>query len=181
MPGTVIGFGHSYRILDEKASEERTALDLYRRLRSQAFWGSLWSVLTGRGGRLIALKAVEAACTVVDCRDVGACNVPIDRIRGSNGSRCCDYDAWFRPLHCHDQERWLSVAAARLRGGKLPPVDLIEVAGVYFVMDGHHRISVARALGEIEIQASVTTWQVTGPLPWENPQKPSPSPVLLTG
>jgi hypothetical protein len=165
MSATVIGFGHSYQIIEEKVPEERIALDLYRRLRGQALWGRLWSALTGRDGRLYTLAAVEAACTIVDCRDAGACTVPINRIRGSNCNRSCDYDACFRPLRCHDQERWLSVAAARLRGAKLPPVDLVDVAGVYFVMDGHHRISVAKVLGEVDIQANVTTWQVTGSLP----------------
>lgn len=177
MPGTMIGFGHGYQVIEEKASEERRALDLYRRLRGQALWGRLWSALTGRSGRLHTLAAVEAACTIVDCRDAGVCTVPINRIRGSNCNRSCDYDACFRPLHCHDQERWLNVAASRLRGVKLPPVDLVEVAGVFFVMDGHHRISVARALGEAEVQASVSIWQVSGPLPWEKPQKAILSPA----
>jgi hypothetical protein len=36
-----------------------------------------------------------------------------------------------------------------------------------FVCDGHHRISVARALGQQDIEAEVMVWQVTGPLPWE--------------
>jgi hypothetical protein len=40
------------------------------------------------------------------------------------------------------------------------------------VRDGHHRISVARALGQRDIEAEVTVWQVTGPLPWE----PAPVP-----
>jgi hypothetical protein len=38
---------------------------------------------------------------------------------------------------------------------------------VYFVRDGHHRISVAQALGQRDIDAKVMVWQVTGPLPWE--------------
>jgi uncharacterized protein (DUF1015 family) len=46
-------------------------------------------------------------------------------------------------------------------------VVLIQVGDVYFVRDGHHRISVARALGQEELEAEVTCWQVTGSLPWE--------------
>jgi hypothetical protein len=64
---------------------------------------------------------------------------------------------------------WLSVAVARQRGKSLPPVKLIQVGDVYYVQDGHHRISVARALGQRDIEAEVTVWQVTGPLPWEEP------------
>jgi len=36
---------------------------------------------------------------------------------------------------------------------ELPPIDLIRVGDIYFVRDGHHRISVVRALGLQEIAA----------------------------
>jgi ParB-like chromosome segregation protein Spo0J len=52
------------------------------------------------------------------------------------------------------------VAEARLRGINLPPVQLIEVGGRYYVRDGHHRISVAQALGDTFIDAEVTRWQM---------------------
>ena len=42
-----------------------------------------------------------------------------------------------------------------------------ELQPVYFVRDGHHRISVARARGQRAIDAVVTVWDVAGPLPWE--------------
>ena len=53
------------------------------------------------------------------------------------------------------------------RGRCLPPVALIQVGDHYFVRDGHHRISVARALGQLAIEATVEVWQVDRPLPWE--------------
>jgi hypothetical protein len=53
-------------------------------------------------------------------------------------------------------------------------VVLVRVGDIYFVRDGHHRISVARAMGQQDIDAKVTIWQVPGPLPWETPaQAPS--------
>jgi hypothetical protein len=55
----------------------------------------------------------------------------------------------------------------------LPPVVLVQVGDVYFVRDGHHRISVARALGQLDIEAEVTVWQVSGPLPWDVPEQPA--------
>jgi hypothetical protein len=48
-------------------------------------------------------------------------------------------------------------------------VELIQVGDLYFVRDGHHRISVARAWGQATIDAEVTVWEVVGPLPWERP------------
>jgi hypothetical protein len=51
--------------------------------------------------------------------------------------------------------RWESIAAARRRGEAMPPVDVYRVGDLHFVKDGHHRISVARALGDTEIEARV--------------------------
>ena len=92
--------------------------------------------------------------------------MPVRQIRGSEG-RCADFDADFRPLQTHSKGRWVNVAVARERGMGLPPVELIQVGDVYFVRDGHHRISVAKALGEEAVDAEVTVLDVTGPLPWE--------------
>ena len=89
--------------------------------------------------------------------------VPISQICGSEG-RCHDFDRDFHPLQDHNKERWLGIARARQRGKALPPVELVRVGDVYFVLDGHHRISVARALGQRHIEAKVMVWQVTGPL-----------------
>ena len=85
--------------------------------------------------------------------------VAIERIRGSEG-RSRDFDRNFRPLQAHTEGRWRSVAMARQEGKALPPVTLVQVGEAYFCLDGHHRISVARALGAHEIEAEVTVWQV---------------------
>jgi hypothetical protein len=166
MGATVGVVGHRYLWIGEQAQEDRDASELYRRVRGQALWSRLSSALTGRKPHLLSLAAVEANCSVADFHDAGTRTVAIHLIRGS-ANRCCNFDANFRPLHSHGQARWLGLAAARQRGVKLPPVELIEAAGVYFVVDGHHRVSVARALGETAIQAKVTTWQVAGPFAWE--------------
>ena len=49
----------------------------------------------------------------------------------------------------------------------MPPVALIQVGDCYFVRDGHHRISVAKALGQKAIDATVEIWQVCGTPSWE--------------
>jgi hypothetical protein len=63
--------------------------------------------------------------------------------------------------------RWLRVAAARAQCKLLPPVVLVQVGDVYFVCDGRHRISVARALGQVDIEAEATLWHMSGRLLWE--------------
>ena len=99
----------------------------------------------------------------------------LGQIRGSEG-RCQDFDVAFHPLKQHAEERWVSVARAQLRGLGLPPIELIQVGEVYFVRDGHHRISVAAALGQQEIDAVVTVWQLAAPVQAERADVGRPQP-----
>jgi hypothetical protein len=107
----------------------------------------------------------QGRCRVTARSTVGSRTVPIEQIRGSQ-ERASDFDRDFNPLQNHTRDRWVSIAVARQRGKALPPVSLVQVGDLYFVLDGHHRISVARALGQRDIEARVTVWQVEGPLPW---------------
>ena len=141
-------------------------MQLYRRALDQGRRGKLWSMLTRRPRRLLALAVVEANCKIHARCDAGVQTVPIDQICGSEG-RAGDFDRDFNPLQRHTQQRWLGIAAARRQGTKLPPVVLVRVGDLHFVRDGHHRISVARALGQSAIEAKVEVWQVDRPLPWE--------------
>jgi hypothetical protein len=158
------------RIQHRKQGEEfwatRAALGLYRRARCRATWGKVWSALTGRPCILLDLDAVRAACTLGAAYHGGLRTVPLGLIRGSEG-RCQDFDAGFRPRRSHCRERWMRIAVARLLRTPLPPVTLRLVGDRYFVVDGHHRISVATVLGQAEIDAEVTVYEYAGPLPWE--------------
>ena len=141
-------------------------LQLYRRARDRGRRGQFWSRLTRRPRFLLDLASVEADCTVQAHSDAELRTVSIDQIYGS-ASRARDYDRDFNPLKDYTRERWLGIAAVRERGDALPPVLLVQVGEIYFVRDGHHRISVARALGQKAIEAKVMVWQVEGSLPWE--------------
>jgi hypothetical protein len=149
-----------------KHSKSRSAAALYARSRRHARRGRYWPTGSRGPRRLLALSEVEEACRVDARSYAGLHTVPIGQIRGSEG-RCTDFDCDFHPLQDHCKERWLRVAAARDQGKALPPVVLIQVGNTYFCRDGHHRISVARALGQLDIEAEVTVWHVSGPLPWE--------------
>ena len=81
--------------------------------------------------------------------------VELDEIVGSV-DRARDFDRRFRPTSGRSRGRWEQIAAAARRGESLPPVDLLRVGELYFVRDGHHRVSVARALGRQDIDAYVT-------------------------
>jgi len=85
---------------------------------------------------------------------VGTVVVPLNKIVGTEG-RSEDFDAEFNPLKKHNRERWISVAVARQIGAILPAVELVQVGNDYYVRDGHHRISVAKALGQLDIDALI--------------------------
>jgi hypothetical protein len=139
---------------------------LYRHARDRGRRGQFWSMLARRSGCLLDLKRIKANCEARTCCEAGRRTVPIAQIGGSEG-RAGDFDRDWNPLQDHTRERWLSIAAARERGETLPPVSLVQVEDTYFVKDGHHRISVARAFGQNTIEAQVVVWQVAGPLSWE--------------
>ena len=132
---------------------------LYARARDRGLWGQAWSLLTGHSRCLLTLAEIEATCTIHVYPSAGIQTVPLSQIRGSQG-RSDDFDRDFNPLQEHNKARWLNIAAARRRGKVLPPVELIQIGDIYFVLDGHHRISVARAFGQESIDAAVTVWEV---------------------
>jgi len=101
---------------------------------------------------------VIAALGFVSEHSIGLQVVPLDQIVGSVG-RGRDFDRRFRPTSGRSRARWEQLAAAARRGDSFPPVDLVKVAQLYFVRDGHHRVSVARALGRDDIDAYVTEVQ----------------------
>jgi hypothetical protein len=66
-----------------------------------------------------------------------------------------DFDAGFRPATNRIAARWQRVALAHRRGHALPPITVTERSDGYYVIDGRHRVSVARALGQTDIEARV--------------------------
>lgn len=156
------------RRADTEQDVIRSAVALYDRARTASQLHGLWCLLTRGANQLLDLSQVEASCTIRARCYAGIETVPLRQIRGS-ACRSHDFDSRFRPRRSHTRSRWLTIAVARRMGIILPAVELVRVGDVYFVQDGHHRISVARALGQACIEAEVVDWQVTGPLPWQRP------------
>jgi len=53
------------------------------------------------------------------------------------------------------RDRWTRIYRAMVEGGELPPIDVYKVGDNYYVIDGHHRVSVARSLDRELINARV--------------------------
>ncbi len=80
--------------------------------------------------------------------------VPVKLIVGSEG-RYQDFNRYFLPKSEHLRARWERVDQAQIKGITLPPIQLYEIGGAYFVRDGNHRVSVAKAQGVEAIDAEV--------------------------
>ena len=77
---------------------------------------------------------------------------PLDAIVGTVDATA-DFDAEFRPSTDRLSTRWQRVASAHHTGRPLPPIAVVERPDGYYVLDGRHRVSVARALGQHDIDA----------------------------
>jgi hypothetical protein len=88
-------------------------------------------------------------------RRLGLRVIRLESIVGSV-DRTRDFDRWFRPTSSRVRARWERLAAAHRRGEPIPPIEVYRVGELHFVSDGHHRVSVACALGLKEIEAYVT-------------------------
>lgn len=124
---------------------------------------ALGVALTGRQHRLQPLALRMAGQSLRTRRHAGLQLAPIQAIRGSE-NRSDEFDIAFRPLQRRMHGRWVSVANAWLSGLVTAPVQLIQIGDDYFVRDGHHRISIARAAGQRYIEADVTLWELGGAL-----------------
>jgi hypothetical protein len=130
----------------------------FMRVRRRATIARLIARLRGEPddiGVVLPYEEVVEALGFVSERSAGVQVVSLDQIMGSVG-RGRDFDRRFRPTSGRSRGRWEQIAAAARRGEAFPPVDLVKVGEVYFVRDGHHRVSVARALGRADIDAYIT-------------------------
>jgi hypothetical protein len=137
----------------------RSVTPLYQKSVLRGKLNSMLAVLAGRSSGLGDISQLTGGRRVHSQRSLGAKVVRIAEIQASE-DRSGDFDRGFNPLEIHTKSRWLSIAAARLNGQAMPAVELIKVGDAYAVRDGHHRISVARALGEDFIDACVTEWDL---------------------
>jgi hypothetical protein len=131
--------------------------------RSHAFWNEVRAVLMHRARTLLSFNEVIRVARGEGLVDRGVQDIPLARIKGSEG-RAKDFDASFLPLNPRLRDRWARVEGLMLRGVEMPPVDVYRVGDIYFVKDGHNRVSVARRLGYETIRASVTEVRTRAPL-----------------
>lgn len=127
------------------------AMPLFEQARQRATLLKFFSTITGKSRDLRMLNVNHVPAKHGD-ESAFAAQVATRQIKGSV-NRSKDFDCDFYPLNDALADRWVRIASMMLQGLSILPVDLIVVDGVYYVIDGHHRISVCRALGQTYIDA----------------------------
>ena len=126
----------------------------FQRARFKAFVNRLWGTLSGQPTTLLSYDEIKEKLHIGGPIYRGVQTVLVDQIAGSL-NRYHEFDRVFLPASDKLAPRWQSVNRAFYQDISLPPVVLYKVGQVYFVVDGHHRVSVAREQGQIYIEAEV--------------------------
>lgn len=127
----------------------------FQRVRRQAALREALASLTGEKTRLMAYDEVRSQLRYTGSAAQGARDIPIRAIVGSVG-RYQDFTRSFLPINPKDEERWVSLRTYLEEGHPIPAIDVYQMGDAYFVIDGNHRISIARQLGIEYIPARVT-------------------------
>ena len=145
-------------------SFEQMASQDYERALFKAAWRKILTRLKGESNELLPFEDVREQLPFRGQRYIGMHEVPVEKIVGSMG-RYRDFDRAFLPRQKRTRGRWINIDKAHYADVILPPVELYKIGEIYFVIDGNHRVSVARERGQKEVDAYVieidTTVEIT--------------------
>lgn len=130
----------------------------FAKARNKALFNEVQHFLNPEEATLISFSDIKKMLKPQNETYLGMQTVPVDRIVGSE-ARYQDFDNRFFPKKLHLKTRWEHIDMAHIKDINLPPITLYELGGVYFVRDGNHRVSVAKAKGVEFIDAEVVSLQ----------------------
>ncbi len=133
----------------------------FRDARRRGALENIWSTLTGSAKYLIQFQQVEEQLQYEQAAKLGLVDVPLDAIVGSV-SRPSDFTRKFFPREAVDPGRWQRVK--KVMDQAIRPIEVYQIDQTYFVLDGNHRVSVARQRGMTHIPAYVTKIESSVPL-----------------
>lgn len=139
--------------MSDESYSEQSRSD-FQRARFKSFKNRVWDSLSGQRTTLLSYDNIKEKLHIGGPIYRGVQTVRVDQIAGSL-NRYHEFDRVFLPASDKLATRWQSVNRAFYQDVSLPPVVLYKVGQVYFVVDGHHRVSVAREQGQIYIEAEV--------------------------
>ena len=133
---------------------DSTAMDDFTKAKVKAQFQGLFSALHWKNNNLLSLYEVTSIIKPKSETYLGMRTIPVSRIIGSEG-RYHDFSSAFYPKREQLRTRWVSVDSAIINDVILPPISVYSLGGYYFVRDGNHRVSVAKAKGMEFIDAEV--------------------------
>lgn len=136
----------------------------FSRARNKAWINEMQNIMHPDKKRLLSLNDVKKILKPKNEVYIGLKTIPIKKIVGSEG-RYNDFDNHFLPRSNELKQRWVNIDQAHLSDIVLPPIQLYELGGLYFVRDGNHRVSVAKTQGVEFIDAEVISLQSEVQLP----------------
>ena len=146
--------------------EQIRAIQDFDAATARAFRRSLLRIFTGKASRLRSIQPMLKAAGLEGRAFAGVEEITLDRVAGSLApdAKAGDFDPRFLPIKRRMRGRWTRIYQAMVEGGELPPIDVYKVDDNYYVIDGHHRVSVARNLGRPTISARVINVKTRAPL-----------------
>ena len=139
-------------LLDDAAQHD------FQKAQARALLSRLYNIFSPSREELLPFDAAKKLLQPEGETYTGLATVPLEKIVGSEG-RYRDFNRHFLPRKDYLRQRWVSIDKTHYQDVNLPPVRLYEMGGLYFVRDGNHRVSVARSLGQMEIDAEVVSLQ----------------------
>lgn len=133
---------------------ESTAIEDFARAKRKAKFQGILSALTWKNNNLMSLYEVTSIIKPKSETYLGMKTIPVSKIIGSEG-RYHDFSSAFLPKREILKNRWVSIDTALINDVILPPISVYSLGGYYFVRDGNHRVSVAKAQGVEFIDAEV--------------------------
>jgi uncharacterized ParB-like nuclease family protein len=149
---------------DDAGKQLTAAMIDFRNARRRAAVHAVLSRLRGSSLELLSYEEVSERLRITGQVERGVREIPLDKIVGSVG-RYDEFDRSFLPLKDRDAQRWAGVRAAAADPTELPPIDVYQIDDVYFVIDGNHRVSIARHTGLEYLTAHVIEIHTRVPLP----------------
>jgi hypothetical protein len=137
------------------ASEMSEVATTFERARRRSAYRRLARVVRGKAApALLPLEEATRRLRPFERRYVGLRAIPLEQVVGTD-SRGGDFDRDFLPRRPDLGPRWRQVERAYPEGD-FPPIVVYQLGEAYFVLDGHHRVAIARQRGMETIDAEVT-------------------------
>lgn len=141
----------------------QAAIQDFQSARKKAAVQEVLARITGKSTQLLSYDEVAEKLRLQGRTERGVQHIPVDAIVGSVG-RYTDFTRTFLPRSSENQQRWAGVKAAMEEGAGLPPIEVYKVGEAYFVIDGNHRVSIAKHEGFSSIEARVIEVRTDVPL-----------------